>query len=59
MLGDDDGGITTELVTKTLGLSSNPNDVLLGSYFGMVSGFNSYGILDTLQISAADRAWLD
>ena len=59
MLGDDDGGITTELVTKELGISSNPNDVLLGSYFGMVSGFNSYGVLDTLQMSAVDRAWLD
>ena len=59
MLGDDDGGITTELVTKTLSVSSNPNDTLPGSYFGMVNGFNSYGILDTLQISAADRAWLD
>lgn len=59
ILGDDDGGITTELVTKQLGISSNPNDVLLGSYLGMVSGFNSYGVLDTLQMSAVDRAWLN
>jgi len=53
MLGDDDGGITTELITIY------PNNDLLGVWSGMVNGFNSYGILDTLQISATHRAWLD
>jgi len=60
MLGDEDGGITTELVTVyPPNVGSNPATGLLGSYYGMVNGFNSYGILDTLQISATDRAWLD
>ena len=60
VLGDDSGGITTELVTEIAGLfSSGPHAGLPGTYSGKLNGFNSYGILDTLQISAADRAWLD
>jgi len=53
MVGDEDGGITTELVT-----TYSVND-LPGTSNMMVNGFNSYGILDTLQLNAAERAWLD
>ena len=53
MIGDEDGGITTELVT-----TYSVND-LPGTSNMMVNGFNSYGILDTLQLNAAERAWLD
>jgi len=59
VLGDDSGGITTELVTENPGFSSGPHTGLPGTYSGKLNGFNSYGIFDTLQISAADRAWLD
>ena len=53
MVGDDDGGITTELVT-----TYSVND-LPGTSNMMVNGFNSYGILDILQVNSADRAWLN
>ena len=53
MVGDEDGGITTELAT-----TYSVND-LLGTSNMMVNGFNSYGILDILQVNSADRAWLN
>ena len=53
MVGDEDGGITTELVT-----TYSVND-LPGTSNMMVNGFNSYGILNILQVNAADRAWLN
>jgi len=62
MLGDDDGGITTELTTShlpTTTASPTSSEGLLGSYYGLINGFNSFGILDNLQLNATDRAWLD
>ena len=53
VIGDDDGGITTELV-KTSSVGELP-----GFSSMMVNGFNSYGILDSLQVNSADRAWLN
>lgn len=53
MIGDDDGGVHTELITV------HPSNELLGTFSMMVNGFNSYGIFDTLQVSAADRAWVN
>lgn len=54
MVGDEDGGITTELAT-----TYSVNDLLGTSNNMMVNGFNSYGILDILQVNSADRAWLN
>lgn len=53
MIEDDDGAIQTELMTVY------PNNDLLGTFSTMVNGFNSYGIFDTLQLSPADRAWVN